>query len=618
MNLTPAEKKKYKERLDTAEGELRELYMGLYDNEESLEALLAEMGDYFAERSKDLKKLDRIREVTTHWYKSYDIVGMLISVDNFADTLSGLEKKLGYLQKTGINFIELLPILECPRGSDIFAPSISNHRKVRRAVGTMEDLVLLTDSCHRKKINTCISIDMNHTSMEHIWAKKACKQDDVYKDYYIFTEDGDLVNSFDETVPQELREKAPGNFTYLPELQKYVMTTFYPDQWDLNYRNPLVFNEMVCNILFLANQGVDVIKLEHLSYIWKEEGTDCRNNPEIHILIRMLRLILETVCPGTVILGDVIGETGEQVSYFGTEACPECHLLYNKNLMSTEWHTVATRDCKLLKNRLDYMNTLPKSYTFINCIRNTDELTWNLDFELLAGDGIDKKAHIDYLNQYFTGNIENSDSEALIYKKDPISGSGGICGTTASLSGIERAVQCNDNMMLDMALREAVLHHVFLFMNSGIPMICYGDEIGMLNDYSFQNSKRTAYDERNVLRGRFDWKKAQEVRRSGSIPEIIHEAMVRLSEIKKNHRAFNANADTWTMDTWDAGTLALGRYYDGEKIVCIFNFSEHDRTAWINEDDGEYIELFTGRVLRAVGVNVPAYTFRMLMKDFGS
>ncbi len=166
-------------------------------------------------------------------------------------------------------------------------------------------------------------------------------------------------------VPQVLPTTAPGNFTYLEDCKEYVLTTFYPYQWDLNYQNPVVFNEMAYNLLYLANKGIDVIRIDAVPYIWKQLGTNCRNLPQVHNIVRMMRILIEIVCPGTLLLGEVVMEPKELAPYFGTANNPECHLLYNVTTMATLWHTVATKDIRLLKCQLDQLNKLPKDYNFL-------------------------------------------------------------------------------------------------------------------------------------------------------------------------------------------------------------------------------------------------------------
>ena len=131
------------------------------------------------------------------------------------------------------------------------------------------------------------------------------------------------------------------------------MTTFYPYQWDLNYANPVVFNEMVNNMLYLVNQGIDIVRIDAVPYIWKQLGTTCRNLPQVHTIVRMMRMITEIVCPGVLLLGEVVMEPEKVVPYFGTLEKPECHMLYNVTTMASTWHTVATADTRLLKHQMD-------------------------------------------------------------------------------------------------------------------------------------------------------------------------------------------------------------------------------------------------------------------------
>ena len=125
---------------------------------------------------------------------------------------------------------------------------------------------------------------------------------------YFFYDNEEIPEKYEKTVPQVFPTTAPGNFTYLPETGHYVMTTFYPYQWDLNYRNPRVFNEMIYNFLYLTNQGIDIVRIDAVPYIWKELGTTCRNLKQVHTIVRMMRMIAEIVCPGVLLLGEVVME----------------------------------------------------------------------------------------------------------------------------------------------------------------------------------------------------------------------------------------------------------------------------------------------------------------------
>ena len=164
---------------------------------------------------------------------------------------------------------------------------------------------------------------MNHTSEEHEWAKRARAGEREYMDRYYFYDNYDVPSQFEQTVPQVFPTTAPGNFTWLDDMKKFVMTTFYPYQWDLNYWNPVVMNEMVYNMLNLTNKGIDVIRIDAVPYIWKQLGTNCRNLPQVHNIVRMMRMICEIVCPGVLLLGEVVMEPEKVVLKSQSLSVPE-------------------------------------------------------------------------------------------------------------------------------------------------------------------------------------------------------------------------------------------------------------------------------------------------------
>lgn len=278
---------------------------------------------------------------------------------------------------------------------------------------------------------------MNHTSEDHEWARAARQGDPVARSRYFFYDDWFVPNIYEETVPEVFPTTAPGNFTWINDCNQVVMTTFYPYQWDLNYANPMVFNDMVGNMLYMANRGIDVIRLDAVPYIWKQIGTNCRNLPQVHTLVRMMRIISEIVCPGVLLLGEVVMEPSKVVPYFGTVDKPECHMLYNVTTMASTWNTIATKNVGLLKRQMDQVCALPKDYVFLNYLRCHDDIGWGLDYDWLAQFGIDEVAHKKFLNDYFTGKGYNSDSRGELYNDDPRLGDARLCGTTASLSGLE-------------------------------------------------------------------------------------------------------------------------------------------------------------------------------------
>ena len=613
-NKSENKMKKIKKRFEKHLNELKWLYIELYENDSMFAELCDNLYRFYEERNPELRKLDDERESNPDWYKSNEMLGMMLYIDNFAGDMKGVQKKLDYIEKCNVNYIHLMPFLDTVEGRSDGGYAVADFRKVQEKLGTMEDLENLTEACHKKGMNVCMDFVMNHTSEDHEWARRARQGDGEYMSRYFFFDNYTIPAMYEETVPQVFPTTAPGNFTWLPEIGHYVMTSFYPYQWDLNYKNPRVFNEMMYNFLFLANKGIDIIRIDAVPYIWKELGTQCRNLRQVHTIVRMMRIISEIVCPGVLLLGEVVMEPEKVVPYFGTVEKPECHMLYNVTTMATTWHSVATRDVGLLKRQLDIVNGLPKEYVFLNYLRCHDDIGWGLDYGTLMHQGIGERSHKQYLNDYFQGYAGGSNSRGELYNADPVSGDARFCATTASMCGVEKAGFEGDDEAMDRAIRFDLTLHAYMFMQSGIPVLYSGDEIAQVNDYTYKEDPHKAADSRYIHRGKMNWDNATKITDIDTVEGKMFQGLSRLEKIRKSEKVFVSYADTWTIDTWDASVLCIGRYYDGEKIIGLFNFSENDRIAWINETDGQYLDLISGKVMRPIGLNVPAYGFYYLKK----
>ena len=485
--------------------ELKWLYMELYDNSSMFAELCDNLHRFYEERNRDLKTQDLEREKNPEWYKTNEMLGMMFYIDNFAGNMKGVESKLDYIEKSNVNYIHLMPFLDTVEGRSDGGYAVADFRKVQEKLGSMEDLEDLTAACHKKGINVCMDFVMNHTSEDHEWAKRARAGEGEYMSRYFFFDNYSIPAMYEKTVPQVFPTTAPGNFTWLPDAGHFVMTSFYPYQWDLNYKNPRVFNEMMYNFLYLANKGIDIIRIDAVPYIWKELGTQCRNLPQVHTIVRMMRMIGEIVCPGILLLGEVVMEPEKVVPYFGTVEKPECHMLYNVTTMATTWHTIATRNVHLLKQQLDIVNRLPKDYVFLNYLRCHDDIGWGLDYESLKAEGIDERAHKKYLNDYFQGYAGESCSRGELYNADPVTGDARFCGTTASMCGIEKAGFEQDMEAMEQAIQKDIMLHAYMFMQSGIPVLYSGDEVAQVNDYSYKEDPNKADDSRYIHRGPMRW-----------------------------------------------------------------------------------------------------------------
>lgn len=597
----------YTKRFDERYDELKWLYCELYNNNmEAFDWLCDSLYGYYQERNTELKKLDRQRVKNPDWYKQNDLLGMMMYTNAFAGTLKGVKEKLPYVKSCGVNYLHFMPLLESPKGRDDGGYAVADFRKVKPELGTMEDLEDLTAECHRQGISCCLDFVMNHTSEDHEWARAARQGDPVARSRYFFYDDWFVPNIYEETVPEVFPTTAPGNFTWINDCNQVVMTTFYPYQWDLNYANPMVFNDMVGNMLYMANRGIDVIRLDAVPYIWKQIGTNCRNLPQVHTLVRMMRIISEIVCPGVLLLGEVVMEPSKVVPYFGTVDKPECHMLYNVTTMASTWNTIATKNVGLLKHQMDQVCALPKDYVFLNYLRCHDDIGWGLDYDWLAQFGIDEVAHKKFLNDYFTGKGYNSDSRGELYNDDPRLGDARLCGTTASLSGLEAGQYEANADKIDQAVACDLMLHGYLLAQSGIPVLYSGDEIGQTNDYTYKNDPDKWADSRYLHRGNFPWDK---VEKKDPVAMKIFDALRHMEDIRASHDVFSCNANVYTIETGCASVLGIVREYAGHELRAFFNFSNMDQLIWtMPEDQADiYTDLISGKTLRELGAVMPRY-----------
>lgn len=604
----------FQKRLQERHDELRWLYMELYGNSDMFAELCDQMYRFATERASEFRKLDSQREKNPEWFRKNDMLGMMLYIDNFAENLQGVKKKLDYLESCNVNYIHLMPFLESPKGRSDGGYAVADFRKVQPELGTMKDLVELAKACHKKKISLCMDFVMNHTSEDHEWAKKARQKDGEYMSRYFFYDNPSVPGQYDQTVPQVFPTTAPGNFTYLDDIGYYVLTSFYPYQWDLNYQNPRVFNEMMYNFLYLANQGMDIIRIDAVPYIWKQLGTQCRNLPQVHTIVRMMRIISEIVCPGVLLLGEVVMAPEKVVPYFGTVEKPECHMLYNVTTMATTWHSVATRDIRLLKKQMDIVSSLPKDYLFLNYLRCHDDIGWGLDYPTLKGWGMDEPEHKQFLNRYFTGSLENSESRGELYNDDPVTRDARFCGTTASMCGVESALYERNDEKLENAVTMDLMLHAYMFTQSGIPMLYSGDEIGQLNDYTYKENPEKCVDSRYIHRGKFQWDLAEKKTEKGTSQERIFSGLSALEEIRRTRSVFESSADVYTYDVKDDSVLGILRENDKERFIGLFNFADSERTAWM-EESGEFINLLTGKKVHVKDLLIPAHDFVWLLKE---
>lgn len=599
----------FEARLHARYDELKWLYIELYGRYDRLEKLVRGMRAFADVRSEPLRALDEKRVRDSEWYRASGMLGLTLYTDLFAGDLKGLMGKIDYLTEMGVTYLHLMPLMKMPHPDNDGGYAVEDFARVDEALGSNEDLEQLTALLRERGISLCLDFVINHTADTHAWAMRAKAGEQAYVGRYICYDSYDVPAQYERTVPQVFPDTAPGNFTWNEQMKKYVLTTFNRYQWDLNYKNPEVFNEMAFAMLNLANMGVEVFRVDAVPYIWKELGTNCRNLPRVHTVMRMMRLIIECVCPAVILKGEVVMAPHEVAAYFGTGAKPECHLLYNVSGMVNLWAALAMRDARPLKMQLDAIHSLGGGVTFVNYLRCHDDIGWGLDEGAIRYIGLDPQKTKEYLYNFYSGNFPDSFARGETYNFDPETLDARSCGTTASLTGLERAMDMNDEAEKETALKRNLMMHAAMMSLAGFPMLSSGDEIGQLNDYRYKADPARAHDSRNLHRSTFDWKRAALRKEPGSVQQRIFSGLRAIEKERARHRCFDKRAYVSTWDSSNRAVLALVRAMDGERLVCLYNFSDYYQTAVLNALEGEYTDLFTGRAFDGRSISLAPYEF---------
>ena len=581
-------------RLQERRDELEWLYMELYDRRDMLDTLLERMGEAYRQREQSLRRLDAKREQDPNWFRSGKMLGMTMYTDLFAGNLPGLEKKLDYLTEQGITYLHLMPLLKMPHPDNDGGYAVEDFDQVDPTLGTNEDLSRLTAAMRRRGMSLCLDFVINHTADTHPWAMRAKAGEQEYIDRYICFDTPDIPREMEKTIPDVFPETAPGSFIYQEDMKKYVCSSFHPYQWDLNYRNPAVFNDMVCSMLHLANLGVEILRIDAVPYLWKEMGTSCRNLPKVHTIMRMIRLIIETVCPAVILKGEVVMAPKELAPYFGTQEKPECHLLYNASTMATQWSALASADVRQLKRQLDDLHSLPANCCFVNYLRCHDDIGWGLNEEFGRTIGIDPVAHKKYLYEFFEGSFPGSYARGERYNYNPATQDARTCGTTASLCGIEKGLCEEDESQVALGIQRDLMMHAAMMTMAGFPMLSSGDEIGQLNGYDYHDDPDRREDSRNLHRTRFNWDNAARRKEPGTVQQRIWDGLRQLENIRCGEPCFGPEACVTTWDTANRQVLALVRRTEGETLVGVFNFSGDIQTIHMDALEGDFTDLITG------------------------
>jgi amylosucrase len=560
---------------------LHGIYGSYYDFFYHLETVLVTMAQMHSVRPKDLKKLDAQREANKDWFQSEKMMGGVCYVDLFADNLQGIREKIPYFKELGLTYLHLMPLFKAPEPNSDGGYAISDYRSVNPKLGTMEDLAELASEFRKNGISLVLDFVFNHTSDEHDWALKALAGDKEYQQYYYIFPNRDIPDQYERTLREIFPEQAPGNFTYRSEVDMWVWTTFREFQWDLNYSNPAVFNAMLGELLYLANQGIEVIRLDAVAFIWKQMGTTCENLPQAHQIIRAYNAIVKVVAPCMLFKSEAIVHPDMVASYISEEEAP---LSYHPTMMALLWESLATRDVTLLSYSMQKRFKLPKHCAWVNYVRVHDDIGWTFADEDAQDVGINGYWHRQFLNKFYIGEFQGSFAKGVPFNYNPVNQDMRISGMGSSLVGVESALKSGNNEHLDHALKRFLLIHSVIISAGGIPLLYFGDEIATLNDYNYVNVEGKKDDSRWVHRPKFDWSRAANRDNVETTEGWMFTNLVKLIEIRKSQSAFG-NVDTEFFGTQNKHVLA---YVVGGEILVFANFSEHPQTI-----DRQYLQTHT-------------------------
>ena len=540
--------------------------------------LILALAEMHLARDPELRDLDRQREEDKDWIMSPNWVATMLYVDRFSKNLKGFMQKIDYLEELGVNYVHLMPLLKMPQEANDGGYAVSDYRTVEKRFGSMADIRKIAKTFRSKNMLLELDLVLNHTSNEHEWAKKALQGEKEYQDMYYMYDDRSMPDAFEQTLPEIFPENAPGNFTYLPAINKWVFTVFNTYQWDLNYTNPKVFIEMIKILLNLANQGVDVLRLDAVAFMWKKLGTQSQNLEEAHILLQLFKACTKIAAPGAIFKAEAIVQPVEIVKYLGGGTVDECEIAYNASYMVYLWDAMATQNKRILEHGLQNIPRLPKGTTWINYIRCHDDIGLGYaDQDILAA-GYNPFDHKQFMISYYVGEFEGSPAKGQRFMYNPKTKDARITGATATLLGLEKGLEESNAELTELAVRKILLMHSGIMSFGGIPLVYYGDELACTNDYSFLEDPSKQDDNRWLNRPIIDWKKAAKRNQPGTIEHRVFSALKQMIALRKSIPEFYNENDYQLVKNDNPHVFSFLRTRDWHKTLVLMNVSAQPQT----------------------------------------
>ncbi|MCC1493216.1 alpha-amylase family protein [Cognatishimia sp. F0-27] len=564
------------------------------------EALNAAMRAAWDERPGELKRLDMARDLEPDWFQRPDRVGYAFYIDRFAGDLAGIPDKLGYLSDLGVTYVHFMPCLKPRPGDNDGGYSVMDYGAINPDYGTMAEFEAATAACRARGISVCVDLVINHTAKEHEWAKKARAGDPHYRDYYLTFPDETMPRQYEQSLLEVFPDTAPGNFTYYPDMGRFVWTTFNEHQWDLNWANPDVFLEMAQVMLALANRGVEILRLDAVAFIWKRLGTRCQSEPECHMLLQALRAVCRIVAPSVIHLEEAIVGPEEMLGYLGRGEHDGRlgNLAYHNSLMVQIWSALASRDTRLMTHTLGtHFPRALNNATYATYLRCHDDIGWAVTDEDAAAVGVSGPGHRGFLADFYEGQFPGSFARGALFGVNKLTGDKRNSGSCASLAGVEAALESGNQAHLALAIDRILMGHALIASYGGIPLIYMGDEIALLNDWHYRDDPAHSADSRWLHRPMMDWGRVAEARAApDTVPGRVFHGLRRILQRRAAVDAFHARHPTDILDTGNPALFAFARRAPVGAVVCVFNFTETWQTVssdWVREHGGGLYDLLS-------------------------